>query len=67
MYFIIKDNKNTRWAYGDVNGKNPSLPEIIEYLKTSLHPEIFTIVFFNENKILGERSILEYTKIEEVR
>ena len=65
MYFIIVDNQNTRWAYGPVNGGNPSLPDIVNYLKTSLHPEIFTIIFFDNTGIVKKQSIIEYTSEKE--
>ena len=66
MYFMIRDNNNTRWAYGDVNGVNPSLIEICKYLLTSAAPEIFTIVFFTASEIIENISLVDYAGREQI-
>ena len=61
MYFVIRDNNDTVWAYGDAeNGKNPSLTDICEYLLSSSKPEIFTLTFFDDTGIKKEVSLLDY-------
>lgn len=42
--FMIVDQSNTLWAYGDTFG-NPELRKITEYLLSCNDPSIFTIVF----------------------
>lgn len=60
MYFIIRDDKNTRWAYGDENGMNPSLMDICKYLLSSSKPEIFTVTFFDNTGIKKEVPLVDY-------
>lgn len=79
MYFVIKDNDNCRWAYGETEATNKTInfKSICDYLMSSLHPEIFTIVFFEmvgtaegiKPEIREEVKLVDYMnrKREEVR
>lgn len=61
MYFIIKDDNNTRWAYGNTEYEGTiNFNSICNYLMGCLHPEIFTIIFFNNKEIIRTVSLLEY-------
>lgn len=61
MNFIIIDNKNTRWAYGNTEDKGTfNFQSICKYLMGCLHPEIFTIIFFDSKEIIKRVSLVEY-------
>lgn len=61
MYFVIRDNNNTMWAYGHENGINPSLMDICKYLLSSCSkPDIFTLTFFDNTGITKEVPLIDY-------